>query len=154
MTTGRINQVTRRHACKGPGNSNKAEPSETQRNTVAIKILALKRSKDRQTANKFLPPGNVRTLAREASARTRETTRHNTGEDRYSPESTVRCQATVHADAQTPAKEARANSVRGAADENIPQPKARFLGPDHSNRKSLTERPMRNFSQPTTFSPT
>ena len=100
MTTGRINQVTRRHACKGPGNSNKAEPSETQRNTVAIKILALKRSKDRQTANKFLPPGNVRTLAREASARTRETTRHNTGEDRYSPESTVRCQATVHADAQ------------------------------------------------------
>ena len=51
-------------------------------------------------------------------------------------------------------RKARANSVRGAADENIPQPKARFLGPDHSNRKSLTERPMRNFSQPTTFSPT
>ncbi len=77
MTTGRINQVTRPHACKGPGNSPRAEPSETQRNTVEIQFLALQRSKDRQTNNKFLPPGNVRTLARETSARTRETTRRN-----------------------------------------------------------------------------
>ena len=77
MTTGRINQVTRPHACKGPGNSPRAEPSETQRNTVEIQFLALQWSKDRQTNNKFLPPGNVRTLARETSARTRETTRRN-----------------------------------------------------------------------------
>jgi hypothetical protein len=141
MTTGRINQVTRRNACAGSGNRPEPEPTDTQRNTVEIQFLALERSKDRQTANKFLPPGNVRTLAREASARTRETTRLNRKEDRYSPGSTVKCQATVHAVARNP--EGSTGKLHSGTRRR-----------EQSTAKSLRERPITNSSQPTAFSPT
>lgn len=55
------------------------------------------------------------------------------GEERYSLGNTV------YADAKTPENEARANSVRGTTDENIPRPKLRFLGLVHSKSKSPTE---------------